>query len=98
MGAFPQTPMYLSIALLESLIAIAAILSLCRGEWLKIEAPVLKYTLVASLFMFIILGFGARTAGDFNAAASHFFYFSGTLLALVVIDRDERIAAVASSN
>jgi hypothetical protein len=47
--------------------------------------------------MFIILGFGARTAGDFDAAASHFFYFSGTLLALVVIDRDERLAAVAST-
>jgi hypothetical protein len=97
MGSFPQTPMYLSIALLESLIAIGAIISLCLGEWFKTEATVLKYTLVASLFMFIILGFGARTAGDFDAAASHFFYFSGTLLALVVIDRDERLAAVAST-
>lgn len=96
MGSMPQTPMYLSIALLETIIAIGAIISLCIGEWFRNEATVLKYTLVVSLFMFVILGFGARTSGDFGTAANHFFYFSGTLIALLVIDRDVRIATAES--
>ena len=38
------------------------------------------------------LGFGARLSHKYEDAASHFMYFTGTLLALVVIDRDDLLA------
>jgi hypothetical protein len=93
MGSMPQTPMYMGLALFETILAIGAIASLFMGEWGRVGAPALKLTLVGSLFLFIALGFGARVSGEYGAAADHFMYFSGTLLALVIIDRDERVAA-----
>jgi hypothetical protein len=93
MGTMPQTPMYLGIAFLEGLLAIGALVSLVMMEWLSPRAVILKWTLAGVLFMFIILGLGARVSGQFADAASHFMYFSGTLLMLYVVDRSEQAPA-----
>lgn len=90
MGSLPQTPMYLGIALMEGLVAIGALVSLVRMEWLQPPATVLCWTLVGVLFIFIGLGLGARISGEYADAAVHFMYFSGSLLMLFIIDRDDR--------
>jgi len=93
LGSLPQTPLYLLLAIGESLLGLAAVVSLFRGEWFRDRAPLLKLVLAGSLLMFVALGFGARLSGDYQNAAFQFMYFTGTLLALVVIDRDDRLAA-----
>lgn len=93
LGGLPQTPLFLLVALGESLLGLGAVVSLLSGEWLRGRAPVLKLVLAASLLMFVALGFGARLSHKYEDAAFHFMYFTGTLLALVVIDRDDRLAA-----
>jgi hypothetical protein len=90
MGSMPQTSMYLGIAIIEGLLAVGALVSLVKLEWLRPPAEILRWTLVGALFMFIMLGFGARLSGQYTDAASHFMYFSGTLLMLFVIDRDDQ--------
>jgi len=92
LGGLPQTPLFLLVALGESLLGLGAVVSLLSGEWLRRRAPVLKLVLAASLLMFVALGFGARLSHKYEDAAFHFMYFTGTLLALVVIDRDDRMA------
>ncbi len=92
LSVFPQTPLFLSLALAESLLALGAIVSLLRGEWLRTQAPLLKVVLAGSLLMFVALRFGSRLSHKHEDAAFHFMYFSGTLLALMVIDRDDRLA------
>ena len=92
LGALPQTPLFLFLALGESLLGFGAVLSLLRGEWFRQRAPLLKLVLAGSLLMFVALGFGARLSHKYEDAASHFMYFTGTLLALVVIDRDDLLA------
>ena len=92
LGWLPLTPQFVGIALFETLLGIGAVVSLFSGECLGTRAPILKLTLVGSLFLFLALGFGCRLSGEFGAAADLFMYFSGALLALVVIDRDDRIA------
>lgn len=92
LSGLPQTPLFLLVALGESLLGLGAVVSLLSGEWLRRRAPVLKLTLAAALLMFVALGFGARLSHKYEDAASHFMYFTGTLLALVVIDRDDRMA------
>ena len=91
MGGFPQTPMYLGIGLFEAILAIGAIASFIRLEWYKTPAPVLKWTLVGVLFIFIMLAFGARVSGQYADAASHFMYFTGTLLMFYVVHRSEQV-------
>ena len=93
LGGLPQTPLFLLLALGESLLGLGAVVSLFLGEWFRQRAPLLKLVLAGSLLMFVALGFGARLSGKYSDAASHFMYFTGTLLALVVIDRDDRLAA-----
>ncbi len=92
LGGLPQTPLFLLVALGESLLGLGAVVSLLSGEWLRRRAPVLKLVLAAALLMFVALGFGARLSHKYEDAAFHFMYFTGTLLALVVIDRDDRMA------
>jgi len=89
MGAMPQTPMFMSIALFELLIAIGALASLVRLEWLRPPGTMLRWTLIATLFLFVGLGFGARVSGQFEDAAFHFLYFCGVLLMFLAIDRDD---------
>jgi len=93
LGVFPQTPLFLLLALGESLLGLAAVVSLFCGEWFRQRAPLLKLVLAGSLLMFVALGFGARLSHKYEDAAFHFMYFTGTLLALVVLDRDDRLAA-----
>ena len=95
LGRLPMMPQFVGIAVFETVLAVGAIVSLFSLEWLRNSAPILKLTIVGVLFLFIVLSFGARISGDFGSAASHFMYFSGTLLALVIIDRDDRIATRA---
>ncbi len=96
MGHLPQTPMFLSIAFVETIVAIGAFISLVRLEWVKPPSLILKWTLVGVLFTFIMLAFGARVSGAFADAATHFAYFSGTLLMFYVIDRYDRTPAPIS--
>ena len=98
LGVLPQTPLFLSLALGESLLGLGAIISLFRGEWFRQRAPLLKLVLAGSLLMFVALGFGARLSHKYEDAASHFMYFTGTLLALVVIDRDDRLTVTCEAN
>ena len=94
LGGLPQAPLFLSLALGESILGLGAVISLFRGEWFRRRAPLLKLVLAGSLLMFVALGFGARLSNKYEDAAFHFMYFTGTLLALVVIDRDDRHSAV----
>ena len=96
MGHLPQTPMFLSIAFVETIVAIGAFISLVRLEWLRPPSDFLRWTLVGVLFTFIMLGFGARVSGAFADAATHFAYFSGALLMFYVIDRYDRTLAPVS--
>jgi hypothetical protein len=97
LGVFPQTPLFLLLALGESLLGLGALASLFCGEWFRGRAPLLKLTLAASLLMFVALGFGARLSHKYEDAAFHFMYVSGTLLALVIIARDDRLAGARES-
>ena len=97
LGVFPQTPLYLLLALGESLLGLGAVVSLFCGEWFRERAAILKLVLAGSLLMFVALGFGARLSHDYENAAFQFMYFTGTLLALVVIDRDDRLAAACET-
>ncbi len=98
LGGLPQTPLYLLLAFGESVLGLVAVASLLLGEWLRQQAPLLKLVLAGSLLMFVVLGFGARLSGQYDDAASHFMYFTGTLVALVVIDRDDRLRAVSADH
>ena len=96
LGSLPQTPLFLSLAVGEALLGFGAVASLLGGEWFRNRAPLLKLVLAGSLLLFVALGFGARLSHQYEDAAFHFMYFTGTLLALVVIDRDDRLAATCS--
>ncbi|MDG2408665.1 MAG: hypothetical protein P8M53_06650 [Pirellulales bacterium] len=96
LGSSPQTPLFLSLAVGEALLGFGAVASLLCGEWFRNRAPLLKLVLAGSLLLFVALGFGARLSHKYEDAAFHFMYFTGTLLALVVIDRDDRLAATCS--
>ncbi len=97
LGSLPQTPLFLLLALGESLLGFGAVASLFCGEWFRNRAPLLKLVLAGSLLLFVALGFGARLSHQYEDAAFHFMYFTGTLVALVVIDRDDRLAAACES-
>ena len=96
LGSLPQTPLFLSLAVGEALLGFGAVASLFCGEWFRDRAPLLKLVLAGSLLLFVALGFGARLSHKYEDAAFHFMYFTGTLLALVVIDRDDRLVATCS--
>ena len=96
LGSLPQTPLFLSLAVGEALLGFGAVASLFCGEWFRDRAPLLKLVLAGSLLLFVALGFGARLSHKYEDAAFHFMYFTGTLLALVVIDRDDRLVATCN--
>lgn len=84
LASFPGlTLSFYSIAGLEALAALLAILSILKGEFLKKSAPLfLQGTLLLSLLVFIQLLFGQSLIRDFDGVAKIFNYFSGTLIAL----------------
>ena len=80
-------PFY-TIVVTETAAFLLAAVSLLRGEWLKNrEATWLNRSLMLSLFVFVILGYGLRLTGQFGGAANAFFYFGTTLLALWYVDQ-----------
>lgn len=78
------------ITLIETVIAVAALVSIGRGEFIvRRDQTVLRTALMMSLGLFIMLGFGGRVSGDHAIAAHSFMYFTGTLLSLSMIERSE---------
>ena len=87
-GGLPA--LYYFIALLESIALLGFIVSLFKGEFLPGKPkPVLKFALVFSLFVFIILAFGSRLTGKFDVAAINLLYFLGALISCREAAREE---------
>lgn len=81
---------YYFLALLESIAALGLLVSLVTGEFLAGKAkPILKLSLVFSLFIFVVLAFGSRLTGKFDIAATNLLYFAGALLSLREATRSE---------
>jgi hypothetical protein len=80
---------YYKIAVLESCIALAVLVSVVKMEFWKVaqgESPVwLLGSLHLSLFVFAILGLGLRLTSDYVGAANLFFYFGATCAAILVL-------------
>ena len=85
--AFPGLAVaYYSIAILETLAAVTAMIALVKGEFLSRQETLwLQGTLVLSLLIFVQLGFGQRLIGDFDKAAMLFHYFTGTAVCLLLV-------------
>ncbi|NDE15155.1 hypothetical protein EBZ80_09525 [bacterium] len=78
------------ISIIETVIAVAALVSIARGEFLgRRDQTVLRAALMLSIGLFIMLGFGGRVSGDHAIAAHSFMYFTGTMLSLFMIERSE---------
>ncbi|MEP6955953.1 MAG: hypothetical protein ABI883_03950 [Chthoniobacterales bacterium] len=78
------------IALLETIALFGLLVSLLTGEFLAGKAkPILKLSLVFSLFIFVVLAFGSRLTGKFDVAASNMLYFVGALLSFREATRSE---------
>jgi hypothetical protein len=90
LAKFPGlTASFWLLTLSESLALTLAVAALGRGEFLGRRAPtLLSAALVWSLFVFVQLGFGQWLTSEFNGAFQQFVYFSGTLLALLVVNPD----------
>ena len=74
------------LAISEVLAFALAIVALIRVEFLERKPAIfLPLTLVWSLFVFLQLGFGQWLTGEFNGAFQQFMYFTGTLVALHVV-------------
>ncbi len=90
LGALPGglfLPFY-TIVITETVAFLLAAVSFFRGEWLKSRGNTwLKSSLVLSLFIFVILGYGLRLTSQFSGAANAFFYFGSTLIALWYVER-----------
>jgi hypothetical protein len=91
LATFPGlTVSFYSVVLGEVLAALLALVALVRLEFLPGRSTAFtQYTLVASLFLFAQLGFGQRLVQENSGAASLFFYFGATLLALIFVRQRE---------
>jgi hypothetical protein len=77
---------FYSVALFETVAALLALIALVRLEFLPRRALDFTYaTVVASLLIFVQLGFGMRLVADHAGAASLFFYFGATLVTLLFV-------------
>jgi len=82
---------FYSIALLEAVAAVLALVSLAKLEFLPSRPKTwLKACLVLSLFVFAQLGFGNRLVNDYASAASLYFYFGATLVMLFYVEFTEK--------
>jgi len=88
LAAFPGlTATFWILALAEVFAFGLAIVALARMEFRgKGTATVLSATLVWSLFVFLMLGFGQWLTAEFNGGFQQFMYFAGTLVALHVVN------------
>lgn len=87
LASFPGlSASYYSIAILETLAALAALSSLLSGEPFRQRSPLLLYvSLVLSLLIFVQLNFGKQLLGDFDGVHDLFMYFAGTLVMVAVV-------------
>jgi hypothetical protein len=92
LASFPGlTTSFYSIAIAEVLAAILFLIALVNREFLPGVAKTwTKLALWLSLLIWVQLGFGMRLTMDFGGAASLFFYFGATLIALFYVEWDER--------
>lgn len=70
---------YYFLASLETVAFCGFLLSLVRLEWLRGTAPVLRSSLVFSLFVFVVLAYGSRLTQKFDIAGWNYLYLIGTL-------------------
>jgi hypothetical protein len=91
LATFPGlTLSYYSLAVGETVAFLLALAALVRLEFLPRRSTlVTQVMLVASLLIFVQLGFGQRLVREFDSAANLFFYFGFTLLALSYVRRNE---------
>ncbi|TVQ12807.1 MAG: hypothetical protein EA364_08010 [Balneolaceae bacterium] len=83
------TPYYL-IALGETALFFVFLISLVRFEFASGRTKTfLKYGLILSLFIFVILAYGLRLTSQFQGTANAFFYFGTTLLSLWIVEKEE---------
>lgn len=76
-----------TVTLGEAAAAALALAALVRLECLGRRAGTcLQATLVGSLYLFLMLGFGLWLTADFNGGFQHFVYFACTLVALRAVD------------
>ena len=87
-ATFPGIPTaFWMIAIGETIAAAVTLVSLVRLEFWTGKTECLRWALVGSLLLFVMLGFGLRLVGDHSGAASLFFYFGATLLMYRQLDR-----------
>jgi hypothetical protein len=81
---------FYSLVVFEVMAFVLVLVALVRGEFLPGRSTLITQAmLVVSLLLFVKLGFGQRLIGEFSGAASLFFYFAGTLLALDFVRKKE---------
>jgi len=87
LASFPGLTATFWLLAISEVLAFALVLAaLVRGEFLKCKpATFLPLALTWSLFVFVQLGFGQWLTGEFNGAFQQFMYFTGTLVALHVV-------------
>lgn len=80
---------YYTIAITEAFVSILFLISIFKMEWLQASNKnYMKYGLIMSLFIFVILAYGLRLVSEFQGTANAFFYFGTTLLALYVVEQE----------
>lgn len=92
---------YYSIAILETLAAMAALISLLRAEFIRVERPAFLYLAITlSLLLFVQLNLGKQLLMDFAGVHDLYMYFAATLVMLAVVrwmDPSRREAARTSA-
>lgn len=83
------TAVFYLLAVLETLGCIGCLTSIFRLEFLAKSKTILQMTLVFSLFVFVVLAYGARLTGKFDVAAYNLMYFIGALICLREISSSE---------
>jgi len=82
---------YYTIAISETAAFFLVLISLFRMEWVSSSSKIyLKYALILSLLIFVILGYGLRLTDSFDGAANAFFYFGVTLFALYLVEKESQ--------
>lgn len=86
-ASFPGlTATFWLLAISEVVAFALAVLALLRVEFMERNpATFLRLALVWSLFVFLQLGFGQWLTREFNGAFQQFMYFTGTLVALHLV-------------
>ncbi len=75
------------LAVLETAGFLGCAASIVRLEFLRPGKTILQWTLTLSVFVFVVLAYGARLTGKFDVAAYNLMYFIGALLCLCEISR-----------